>query len=39
MFRTSSSGDSISSNLETAVPRRQGEESGYIEVCSKGQVV
>ena len=39
IFRTSSPGDSISSNPERSAPRRLGEESGYIEVCYKGQVV
>ena len=38
IFRTSSLGDSISSNLERTVLRRQGEESHYIEVFNKGQV-
>ena len=34
-----SSGDSISSNPERSALKRQGDESGYIDVCSKGQVV
>ena len=38
-FRTSSPGDSISSNHERTALRRQGEESVYIEVGKKGQVV
>ena len=29
----------ISSNPERTAPRRWGEESGYIEICNKGQVV
>ena len=37
IFRTSSPGDSISSNPEKTAPRRLGEKSGYIEVCNKGQ--
>ena len=37
IFRISSLGDSISSNLERTVPSRQGKESGYIEVCNKHQ--
>ena len=37
--RTSSLGVSISRGPERSVPRRQGEESGYTEVCSKGQIV
>ena len=35
IFRTSSPGDSISSNPERTVLRQ--EESGYIEVCNKGK--
>ena len=31
IFRTSSPGDSISSNPERIAPRRQGEDPGYIE--------
>ena len=38
-FRASSPGDSVSSNHERTALRRQGEESVYIEVCNKGQVV
>ena len=38
-FRTSSPEDSISSNPERTALRRQEEESSYIEVCNKGQVV
>ena len=38
IFRTSSMRDSISSNCERTAPRRQGEESGYIEVLQE-QVV
>ena len=37
VFGTSSLGDSISSNPKRTVLRQ--EESGYIEVCNKGQVV
>ena len=39
IFRTSSLGDSFSSDPERSVLRRQGELSGYIEICSKGQIV
>ena len=39
IFRTPSPEDSISGNPERNAPRRQVEESGYIEVCIKGQVV
>ena len=39
IFRASSLGDNISSNLEGTVLRRQGEESRYIEVFNKGQEV
>ena len=38
IFRTSSPGDSISSEPEKTVPRRQGvpgEESGYVEVLQQ----
>ena len=38
-FRTSSLGVSISSRLERTALRRWGEESGYVGVCNKGQVV
>ena len=43
MFGVSSPGDSISSDLEKTCRRRYvcmgaGEESGYVEVCDKGQV-
>ena len=38
IFRTSRLGDSISRNPERTVPRRQQEESDYIEACNKGQV-
>ena len=38
-FRTSSLGVSISGSLERTALRRWGEESGYAEVCNKGQVV
>ena len=37
IFGTSSLGDIISSNPERTVLRQ--EESGYIQVCNKGQVV
>ena len=36
---TTSPGDSTSSNPERIALRRQREESGYREVCKKGQVV
>ena len=36
IFRTSSQGDSISSNPERTDPRRWGEEAGYIDFCNKG---
>jgi len=39
IFRTSSPGDSISRSPETTVLRRWGEESYYIEVFNKKQVV
>ena len=39
IFRTSSLGDSFSSDPERRVLRRQGKLSGYTEICSKGQVV
>ena len=39
IFRTSSPGDSISSDPERAPPGRQGKEPGYIEVCNRGQVI
>ena len=39
IFRTSSPGDSISSDLERAAPGRQGKEPGYIEVCNRGYVI
>ena len=39
IFRTFSLGDSISSDPSRTALRRQGEESGYIEVCNMGQVV
>ena len=41
IFRTLSPGDSNSSNSEKTAPRlgEGREESGYIEVCNKGQVV
>ena len=32
-FMTSSLQDSVSSNLESTSPRRQGEELGYIDIC------
>ena len=38
-FRISSLGDTISTNPERTALRRLGEESGYIDCCSKGQVV
>ena len=38
-FRTSSLGDTISTNSERTALRRWGEESGYIDLCNKGQVV
>ena len=38
-WTTTSPGDSISSYPERTALRRQGEESGYREVCKKGQVV
>ena len=38
-FRTSSLGDNISNDPERTAARRQREESGYIEICNKGQVV
>ena len=38
-FRTSGPIDSISSNPEKIVMRRWKEESVYIEVCNKEQVV
>ena len=37
--RTSGLEDSISSNPKRTALRRQEEESDYIEVCNKGQVV
>ena len=38
-FQDLSPGSSISSSPERAALRRWGEGPGYIEVCSKGQVV
>ena len=38
IFRTSSPGDSIASDPERTVLRRQGDESGYIKACNKGHV-
>ena len=35
IFRTSSYGDSISSDPEKGALRRQGEEPGYIDVFQK----
>ena len=37
--RNSSLRVNISRAPERNVPRRQGEEAGYTEVCSKGQIV
>ena len=39
IFRTSSPGNRTPSNSERTVPRRQGEESAYIEDYNIGQVV
>ena len=39
MFETSSPGDSTSSNRERTALRRGGEEPGYVEVFSRGQVI
>ena len=36
--RTSSLRDSISRNPEKTVPKRQQEESDYIEACNKGHI-
>ena len=38
IFRTSSLGDSISSNLERIIMKRQGEETGYMEVLQQRAV-
>ena len=38
-FRTSSPGDSTSSDPEKIAPRSGVEESGYIDVCNKEQIV
>ena len=38
IFRTSSPGDSFSSNFEKTAPQGHREESGYMEVCNKGKV-
>ena len=38
-FRISSLGDTISTNPERTTLRRLGEESVYIDLCNKGQVV
>ena len=35
IFRTSSPGDSISSDPERTAPRRRGEEPGYTEVLQQ----
>ena len=35
IFRTSSPGDSISSNPQRTTPSRQGEEQGYLEVLQQ----
>ena len=35
IFRTSSPGDSISSNSERTAPRRRGEEPGYMYVLQQ----
>ena len=39
IFRTSSPGDSLSSNPERIALRMWGQESGYIEICNKRHVV
>ena len=38
IFRTSSLGGSISSNLERIIVKRQGEETGYMELLQQRAV-
>ena len=39
IFKTLNPGDSISNDPERTAARRQREESGYIDICNKGQVI